>query len=73
MLNTGHMDALWYECNRKLPVSLYHGCIHYTSIIESNMLDCVLREFGYVETLLMCPITPNKDNKTTNSNFIEYR
>ncbi|KAL2936511.1 Serine/threonine-protein phosphatase 7 long form-like protein [Bienertia sinuspersici] len=56
----------------KYPISLYHGCIRYGSIIEPYMPDRVLRQFGYVQTRPMTPIKPNKEHKPENSYSVEY-
>ncbi|KAL2896390.1 Protein MAIN-LIKE 2 [Bienertia sinuspersici] len=47
----------------KYPLSVYHGCIRYCSVIEPYMPDRVLRQFGYVQTRPMTPIKPNKEYK----------
>ncbi|XP_057248236.1 protein MAINTENANCE OF MERISTEMS-like [Beta vulgaris subsp. vulgaris] len=69
-------EVIWvpYGINvvHNLPLSLYHGCIRYASIIEPYMPDRVLRQFGYVQTRPMSPITPNKENKPTHFYAIEY-
>ncbi|KAL2903642.1 Serine/threonine-protein phosphatase 7 long form-like protein [Bienertia sinuspersici] len=56
----------------KYPISLYHGCIRYGSIIEPYMPDRVLRQFGYVQTRPMTSIKPNKEYKPENSYSVEY-
>ncbi|KAL2934121.1 Serine/threonine-protein phosphatase 7 long form-like protein [Bienertia sinuspersici] len=55
----------------KYPISLYHGCIRYGSIIEPYMPNRVLRQFGYVQTRPMTPIKPNKEHKPENSYSVE--
>ncbi|KMT08947.1 hypothetical protein BVRB_6g136610 [Beta vulgaris subsp. vulgaris] len=69
-------EVIWvpYVINvvHNLPLSLYHGCIRYASIIEPYMPDRVLRQFGYVQTRPMSPITPNKENKPAHFYAIEY-
>ncbi|KAL2921174.1 Protein MAIN-LIKE 2 [Bienertia sinuspersici] len=56
----------------KYPLSVYHGCIRYCSVIEPYMPDRVLRQFGYVQTRPMTPIKPNKEYKPTHSYSVEY-
>ncbi|XP_057248066.1 protein MAINTENANCE OF MERISTEMS-like [Beta vulgaris subsp. vulgaris] len=70
------LEVIWvpYGINvvHNLPLSLYHGCIRYASIIEPYMPDRVLRQFGYVQTRPRSPITPNKENKPAHFYAIEY-
>ncbi|KAL2930407.1 Protein MAIN-LIKE 1 [Bienertia sinuspersici] len=54
------------------PLSLYHGCIRYSSTIEPYMPDRVLRQFGYVQTPPIPPIKPNKEYKPAHSYSVDY-
>ncbi|KAL2900814.1 Serine/threonine-protein phosphatase 7 long form-like protein [Bienertia sinuspersici] len=54
------------------PLSLYHGCLRYSSTIELYMPDRVLRQFGYVQTPPIAPINPNKEYKPAYSYSNDY-